>query len=213
MIGWSISQPGTWGGRNRLQQPRGHSMAHELVRRMLTRSEVIRVREIDRREVIEAVYYVVDGELVLRPEHYDMQGWPPGEMEKSIAWLLEMFDRGAWFRGVFDGERMVAVAALDNKFIGAPPDMLQLAFLHVSRDYRGRGLGRDLFHAAAAEARSRGARRMYVSATPSEHTINFYLALGCTLSPAPDPALFAIEPDDLHLEYALPAQGDGRPVA
>jgi predicted N-acetyltransferase YhbS len=124
-------------------------------------------------------------------------------MEKSIAWLLEMYDRGGWTRGVFDGAQMVAVAVLDGKRIGEPPDMLQLAFLHVSRDYRGRGLGRDLFRAAAAEARARGARRMYVSATPSEHTIAFYLAQGCALSPAPDPELLALEPDDIHLEYAL----------
>jgi predicted N-acetyltransferase YhbS len=180
-------------------------MGDKPVWRALARDEVALVRAIDRREVIDAIYYLVDGALVLRPEHYDMQGWPPGEIEKSIAWLLEMFDRGGWFCGVFDGEQMVAVAVLDGKFIGAPPDMLQLAFLHVSRDYRGRGLGRDLFHAAAAEARARGARRMYVSATPSQHTITFYLAQGCALSPAPDPALLALEPEDIHLEYALPA--------
>jgi predicted N-acetyltransferase YhbS len=81
--------------------------------------------------------------------------------------------------------------------------MLQLVFLHVSRDYRDQGLGRQLFMRAAAVARNQGARRMYVSATPSEHTIHFYLGLGCELSPAPDPALLALEPEDIHLEFAL----------
>ena len=35
--------------------------------------------EIDRRELIEAVYHLEDGALVLRPERYDVQGWrqPP----------------------------------------------------------------------------------------------------------------------------------------
>jgi hypothetical protein len=44
---------------------------------------------------------------------------------------------------------------------------------------------------------------LYISATPSEHTIDFYLTLGCTLVDAPDPELFAREPEDIHLEYEL----------
>ena len=96
--------------------------------------------------------------------------------------------------------RMIGVAVLESKLIGDPKDMLQLKFLHVSQAYRGRGLGRQLFEHAKAVARARGAQRMYVSATPSEHTINFYLGLGCLISKRPDPALLALEPDDIHLE-------------
>jgi hypothetical protein len=56
---------------------------------------------------------------------------------------------------------------------------------------------------AAVEAKQRGAKRMYISATPSEHTINFYLRLGCKVAPEPDPELFELEPEDIHLEYDL----------
>jgi len=64
-------------------------------------------------------------------------------------------------------------------------------------------LGRRLFEMAKVEANQREAKRLYISATPSEHTINFYLRLGCTVTRQPDPELFMLEPEDIHLEYAI----------
>jgi len=62
-----------------------------------------------------------------------------------------------------------------------------------------------LFNLAVAEARRRGAKWMYISATPSEHTIGFYLRLGCQVTLEPDPDLFELEPEDIRLEYDLDA--------
>jgi predicted N-acetyltransferase YhbS len=171
-----------------------------LIFRELHRDEIKCVWEIDRHEVIDGVYYFKNGGLVLRPEHWDVAGWPPGEPEKYTPTLLDCFDRGGWFYGLFDADRPVGIAILESKIIGKEMDTLQLKFLHVSADYRGQGLGRRLFELARSEARKRGAKKMYVSATPSEHTINFYLSLGCTLAPEPDPELYAFEPEDIHLE-------------
>lgn len=174
--------------------------------RTLSRDEISKVWTIDRSEVIDAVYYLEDGALVLKPEHYDMRGWPAGEAARYTPVLEECHDQGGWFHGLFEGGRLVAAAVLENRFIGRGQDMLQLKFIHVSSDYRGRGLGRRLFRLAEEEARRRGAKRMYVSATPSERTIGFYLSLGCKVTAEPDPELFVLEPMDIHLEYDL-AQG------
>ncbi len=174
-----------------------------LIARALARDEVTRIWGIDRREVIDNIYYFEHGRLVLKPEHYDMQGWPPGESALYTPILMDCFDRGGWFHGLFDEQHLVAVAVLESKFIGTHKDLLQLKMLHVSSAYRGRGLGRELFELSRAEARRRGAKGMYISATPSEHTINFYMRLGCTITPCPDPELFALEPEDIHLECAL----------
>lgn len=168
--------------------------------RELGRTEIPQIWSIDRREVIDQVYYFENGILVLKPEHYDMQDWPPGEGEKYTPLLYECFDRGGWFCGAFEGNRLVGIAILDSKLIGKERDQLQLKFLHVSRDYRSKGLGKQLFELSQAKARDLGARRMYISATPSEHTVNFYLRLGAVVAAAPDRELFALEPEDIHLE-------------
>jgi len=67
--------------------------------RHLTRSEIPYIWQIDRREVIDNIYYLRDGKLILEPEHYDMHGWPPGEPEYYTLILVDCFDRGGYFCG------------------------------------------------------------------------------------------------------------------
>jgi predicted N-acetyltransferase YhbS len=168
--------------------------------RDILREEIEQVWNIDRSEVIENIYRLENGALVLRPQHFDVRGWPPGEAEKYTPILIDCFDRGGWFYGLFNDAEPVGVVVVDSKRIGRRKDQLQLEFLHVSSAYRNRGFGAQLFELAKATARERGARRLYISATPSENTINFYLRLGCAIAKEPDPKLVELEPEDIHLE-------------
>ena len=171
--------------------------------RELSRDEIRGIREIDRSEVIDGVYHLVKGALVLEPEHHDVPGWPPGEAEKYTPILEACHDRGGWLHGLFDDATLIGAGVLESRFIGKHGDQLQLKFLYISRPHRHEGLGRQLFHLATIEARKRAAKRLYVSATPSAHTVDFYLGLGCKLILEPDPELFELEPKDIHLEYDL----------
>jgi hypothetical protein len=63
--------------------------------------------------------------------------------------------------------------------------------------------GRQLFAHAQAAAQERWARGLYISATPSTHTVGFYRSLGCRLIAEPDPELFALEPEDIHFVCPL----------
>jgi len=171
--------------------------------RELTRVEVERVWEIDRREVIAKAYHLRDGRLILEAEFFDMQGWPPGEANLYTPILLDCFDRGGFFCGAFDGDALAGVAVMESRFIGSRSDQLQLKFLHVGKPYRRTGLGKTLFECAAQRAEEMGAKKLYISATPSENTIGFYMRLGCTLASEIDAELFALEPEDIHLEYVL----------
>lgn len=171
--------------------------------RELRSAEIAQIWTIDRSEVIDNIYRWENGGLALTPEFYDVRGWNPGQVEHGTPSLLECYDRGGWFYGVFDDARLVGVAILESKLIGAKRDMLQLVFLHVDRAYRDQGIGGRLFELAKGKARERGAKRMYISATPSEHTIRFYLGTGCRVSAEPDAELLALEPEDIHLECEL----------
>lgn len=171
--------------------------------RGLSREEIAQVWTIDRGEAIENLYRFEGGILVLRPHRIEVPGWPLGEAEKYTPILLDCFDRGGWFYGAFDDEKLVGVAVLESKFIGRRKDQLQLKFLHVSRAYRNRGLGAKLFELAKTAARERGAKRLYISATPSENAVNFYMRLGCTVAKERDPELFRLEPEDIHLECEI----------
>lgn len=173
--------------------------------RQLERREIGAIWAIDRAEVVERVYYYREGgELLLKPERHDIGGWPPGEAERYGPILLDCFDRGGSFYGAFEGERLIGAAVLESRFIGRARDQLQLKFLHVSRRYRQAGLGCRLFEKAVARASALGARRLYISSTPSENTVRFYLRRGCRVTDEVDAALYRLEPDDIHLELELP---------
>ena len=172
--------------------------------RELAREEIETIWEIDRSETIDNVYQLQDGELVLRAEHLDVAGWDPCEPGLYGPILYDCFDRGGTIYGAFEGSEMVGEAALESRFIGKARDQLQLVSLHVSSGQRRRGLGRTLFERAVERAREMGARRLYISSTPSENGVGFYLHLGCEVTGEVDRELFELEPEDIHLEYRIP---------
>jgi GNAT superfamily N-acetyltransferase len=173
--------------------------------RRLTRAEIERIWTIDRREIVDRVYRLEHGELRLAPGYGDVQGWPPDALAMEPH-LYDVFDRGGAFYAAFVGELLVGLSVLDTVWLGAGSDLLALEFMHVSRDYRGRGVGSRLFEQARSSAQERGARGLYISATPSENTIHFYQGRGSVVIASPDAELFALEPEDIHLECAVERQ-------
>jgi predicted N-acetyltransferase YhbS len=174
-----------------------------VVIRPLARGEIDRLWAIDRSEVIHHVYTSRQGVLTLTPSYCDARGWPPGEVEKATPALLACYDHGGSCHGAFDEGRLIGAMVLDGAFIGPRHDWLALRFLYVSQGDRAKGVGTRLFGLAGAIARERGARHLYISSTPTENTVNFYLRRGCVVAAEPDPELFALEPADIHLLCSL----------
>ena len=157
--------------------------------RRLDRAEIPLIWSIDRSETHERTYELRDGSLALIDNYFEMPGWHPRTIEEGTPKHYAAFDRGASFLGMFDGDALIGVAVLDGE---------RLAFLYVSAPYRGTGVGTALFEAAVALAPH---GRVVVSATPTENTVNFYLARGCVVDQSPDPAQVAEEPDDIQLVF------------
>ena len=168
--------------------------------RLLARDELPLLWRIDRREYIANIYRRQGNELVLEVHNFDVPGWPPGEQETYLPLVQAALDRGGFAWAAFDAETIAGSAVVDVKPVGVAKDLIQLEWLHISRDYRGTGLG-GMFIAKAKEvARERGAAGLYISATPSENTVHFYQGRGAKLIPEPDLELLALEPEDIHLE-------------
>lgn len=70
---------------------------------------------------------------------------------------------------------------------------------HVSRPFRHRGLGRQLFACALRQARQAGAEALYISAANARETVDFYRAMGCTPAGLILPAYARENPEDLQL--------------
>ena len=85
--------------------------------RTLKRQEIEKVRNINRSEVVKQIYYYEDGKLTLEDEFYDIKGWDPSELERSIEHLYDIYDRNGTLFGAFDGNELIAVTALVISFL------------------------------------------------------------------------------------------------
>src|SRR5262249_44176113 len=140
------------------------------------------------------------------PAHMpDIPAWAPsGSGPHSVAALIEFCGSavasGGALLGAFEDDQTAGLAIVNPCF---EPALAWLAFLHVSRPYRRRGAAQALWNAAVEMAVERGAESIYVSATPTESAVGFYLRQGCHLARPVHPELFAAEPEDIHLICSL----------
>lgn len=171
--------------------------------RRLEREEVGLFSNIDRSEVIDGRYSIVDGQLVLEAWHHVVTGWYPSEIEDHPAHILRLIDLGGCAFGAWDNAALVGIAALDPRGVGGDPTTLQLEPLFVSAPYRNRGVGKTLVSMVADAARSLDATRLYISATPTRNTVDAYLRMGAIIATPPDPTLLEREPEDIHLILEL----------
>jgi GNAT superfamily N-acetyltransferase len=173
--------------------------------RVLEAHELSRVGEIDRTERIERLYVQRGAELEAVEGDFSASPWhAEGEGEHSVAHQIAECERwlaaGGTAIGAFAGERLVGIGIVVPH---VRDGIAQLAFLHVSDGYRGEGIGRHLSDELERLARGAGDTTMVVSATPSENTVRFYRGCGFEPTPAPLPELYALEPEDVHLEKRL----------
>jgi GNAT superfamily N-acetyltransferase len=173
----------------------------EIEVRSLPAGRIALVGDIDRSERVTSAYRVEEGSLVRFGVDWDVPGWfPEGTGGHHVASLIEtlrpVVEGGGVLLGAFRDERIVGLAIVAPRF---EPPMAWLAFLHVTRSERRKGVGTALWAEAERRSREAGAASMYVSATPSGPTVDFYLARGCVPVARPHPDLLAEEPEDVHL--------------
>jgi GNAT superfamily N-acetyltransferase len=173
--------------------------------RDLASSEFSRVGEIDRTEHIDVLYEQHGTELVARRGNWTASAWhPDGQGEHSVdakrQALVHYADAGGIARGALSGGRLVGIGVVVPHI---RPAIAQLAFLHVSHDFRAAGVGRRLCAELDLVARLAGDTEIVVSATPSENTVRFYLGRGYRPMAQPLPELLELQPEDIHMGKML----------
>lgn len=171
----------------------------------LARSELGLVGEIDRSERIDALVEQDGTELIVRAGRWESQPWDrEGDGEHSVAAkrreLAGYLDAGGVVLGAFLAGRVVGIGAVVPELRAG---VAQIAFLHVSREARGSGVGTRLTAEMEALARRAGATSCAVSATPTGNTVSFYRGRGYSPTAHPVPELVEQEPDDIHLSKSL----------
>lgn len=157
--------------------------------------ELGRLVEIDVSEHGTVVYTFAGGQLSTTHETWYRPPWT-AQSWREESWITVLGVKGIRILGAFDSERLAGMAVLRPQLT---ENMAQLAALFVSRDNRRRGIARMLLDQVCRLAREQGHDRLYVSATPSESAVGFYLSQGFQPTEQVHPELYALEPEDIHM--------------
>jgi ribosomal protein S18 acetylase RimI-like enzyme len=201
-VGASFCRRGTWWRRDRIAS----NLCAVMQVRRLRAEDVSRVAAIDRSEHVELQYQVIDGQLqqvsaaISEVPAWDLAGPGPHTVAAKIEFCRSVLARGGALLGACAAEQTIGLAIIHPTF---EPPLAWLAFLHVSRPHRRRGAAQALWAAAVEISIAAGAESIYVSATPTESAVGFYLRQGCRLAQPVHPDLFAAEPEDIHLTCCL----------
>jgi ribosomal protein S18 acetylase RimI-like enzyme len=174
--------------------------------RMMGKSELGRIAELDRSEHVTLGYFYRDGRLEAEEVDWPTPRWftndhPEHSVQAQIkAWTPLLEEHGGTMFGAFDGDMLVGVAIFRPRLTET---VAQLAVLHVSKDYRRKGLASRLTAEVVRLAREDHAEQLYVSATPSGSAVGFYQSHGFQLVDKPHPELYALEPEDIHMIKTL----------
>ncbi len=171
--------------------------------RLLQKSELKLLGEIDRKEIVNEVYYFKGNKLEIENEFDNIEGWNPKELHDYMNRLQDIYDRNGAIYGAFYNNRIIGLGALESKFIGINNDQVKLDMLYISHGYRKKGVGKNLVNLLSERAKELGAKSLYISATPFKNTVDFYFAVGAKLTNEINKELYELEPYDIHMVLEL----------
>lgn len=148
--------------------------------------------EYERKQEVKRVYRKAGDEYVLTELPYT-EDWD-AEKKRSVA--RDILSPEYISYAAFDEDIVAGFISLKKQLWG---EYMILDVIQVSAQYRGKGIGRRLFEHGIAEAKSAGAKALYISACSSEETIAFYRAMGAELADEPIREIVEEEPFDLQL--------------
>jgi 3-methyladenine DNA glycosylase AlkD/ribosomal protein S18 acetylase RimI-like enzyme len=142
------------------------------------------------------VLFVKNKKLHKKDDRF-IDAWDKEKLESISLYLKNL---NGVIVGGFDGDKVVGFACVELKIFDG---YMNMPYIHVDRNYRGKQIGRNLFNIISKVAIDNKASKLYISGHPSVETQAFYERLGCTLATKINKELYEIEPLDIQLEKTL----------
>lgn len=98
---------------------------------------------------------------------------------------------------------VIAFATLPYAFFGSRNQYVNIAEFYTSYEFRGYGIGKNLFAQCAEQGKKWGAEKLYISSHSAEETVAFYRSVGCVDAIEINQRLAEKEPYDIQMEYSL----------
>lgn len=152
-----------------------------------------------RHQKVEKSMRKIDGKWIAVDTVF-VDDWGAAEYEELVRCLKNTVNTGGVVYAAFEGERLLGFSSVESEFLGSQKQYLELSSIHISEEFRGKGIGKQLFNRAREWAKNHGAKKLYISAHSSVESQAFYKAVGCREAEEYSAPHVEKEPCDCQLE-------------
>ncbi len=143
-----------------------------------------------------------EGKL-LKEDAVFIDEWNLEALRQRVKQLNHLMQAGGKVVVARHQNKIIGFASISSDVFGDFADYVELTMCHVSKPFRGHGIGKRLFQLCAKEALNCGATKLYIGAHPSYESQAFYQKMGTELAQEINAEIAQREPFDIQLEYDL----------
>lgn len=156
----------------------------------------------DRTQEVTKCWRKIDGQWQIRDISF-IDNWSEKEYGEGLRYLKDLINSGGYVVGAFSEGQLKGFASVEPTLFGHRSRYMNLSNIHVSRDMRGQGIGKELFRLAKEWAKGRSAEKLYISAHSAIESQAFYRSMACVEAVEYNKELAEKEPCDCQLECVL----------
>ena len=156
-----------------------------------------------RKQIVKQRFSLENGKEQIEKVSF-IDDWNAERKQKIIEhYFVNATDNFGYNAGIYSDSNLIAFLSLDCNAIGLEGEYIQLTMLHVSQEFRNKGLGKILFQHAIEKAELVGAKKLYLSAHSAYESQLFYRNQGCLEAKWIYPIAKELEPYDIQMEYEV----------
>ncbi|MDP6264544.1 MAG: GNAT family N-acetyltransferase [Pseudomonadales bacterium] len=156
-------------------------------------SDISRIGEIDRAEIIAVKCvctatpnYGIELQRLELDSPEQIPDWDTEGVRRRAHWWQREIDAGGALFFAEEDNRLKGLAILGRE---EAVKSAQMVALFIDKDYRGRGIGKELVRQLESESIHRGIERIYVQSNETASSVGFYQSVGYTIICLMDPSI------------------------
>lgn len=169
----------------------------------LQAEDALKISEMDASQFVGRAWREVNGERQLIDINYQDSTWPNG-FDHHYGNLVNTIESNGFAMGALDeSSKLIGFVTVNKEVFGKQFKYVLLDQLFITLEYRGKGIGKELFNRAAKASEMFGAEKLFICAGSAEETVAFYEAMGCKRAEEINEILYQEDPRDLQMEYTI----------
>lgn len=159
-------------------------------------------KHFDRTQIVTKCWRKIDGEWLIVDSPF-IDNWSKEDYMSGVNYLKRVITCCGYVVGAFCDGQLKGFMSVEPEIFGNNFKYMCLSNIHVSKDMRAMGIGKELFRLAKKWAKEHNAEKLYISAHSAIESQAFYRAMGCIEAVEYNKECVDREPYDCQLECKL----------